>query len=104
MWASQNRIPVSLEVSALSGDNVDEIFERLARMLLTKIEIGEIDPDDPQSGIQYGDIGGYDIDNSSIRSGVTDGSGVRRRRRRGGGALRDWEEVFSLDRRRRGCC
>jgi GTPase SAR1 family protein len=104
MWASQNRIPVSLEVSALSGDNVDEIFERLARMLLTKIEIGEIDPDDPQSGIQYGDIGGYDIDNSSIRSGVTDGSGVRRRRRGGGGALRDWEEVFSLDRRRRGCC
>jgi small GTP-binding protein len=103
-WASQNGIAVSLEVSALSGDNVNEVFERLARTLLTKIEIGEIDPDDPQSGIQYGDIGGYDMDNGSIRSGVTDGSGVRRRRRRGGGALRDWEDVFSLDRRRRGCC
>lgn len=103
-WASQNGISVALDVSALSGENVNEVFERLARTLLTKIEIGEIDPDDPQSGIQYGDVGGYDMDNGSIRSGVTDGSGIRRRRKRGGGGLSDWEEVFSLERRRRGCC
>ncbi|KIW08883.1 hypothetical protein, variant [Verruconis gallopava] len=104
-WASQNGIPVALEVSALNGDNVNEIFERLARMLLTKIEIGEIDPDDPQSGIQYGDVSGYDADSGSIRSGYTDGSGVRRRRKRGTGAISEWEEVFRLDRRRRrGCC
>jgi GTPase SAR1 family protein len=103
-WASQNGIPVALEVSALSGDNVNEIFERLARILLTKIEIGEINPDDPQSGIQYGDVGGYDMDSGSVRSGMTDGSSARRRRRRGGRALREWEEVFSLGRRRRGCC
>ena len=103
-WASQNGISVAMDVSALSGENVNEIFERLARTLLTKIEIGEIDPDDPQSGIQYGDVGGYDMDSGSIRSGVTDGSGMRRRRKRGGGGLGDWDEVFSLERRRRGCC
>ncbi|TVY68916.1 GTP-binding protein ypt4, partial [Lachnellula suecica] len=54
-WASTNNVPVSVEVSALSGENVDEVFGRLARMILTKIELGEIDPDDPMSGIQYGD-------------------------------------------------
>jgi GTPase SAR1 family protein len=104
-WASNNGIPVSMEVSALSGDNVDEAFARLARMILTKIELGEINPDDPQSGIQYGDSGGW--------SGVSDGASVKSvdeaRRRRGGrakrgGALRDWEEVFRLDTRGRRCC
>jgi GTPase SAR1 family protein len=103
-WASQNGISVALDVSALSGENINEVFERLARTLVTKIELGEIDPDDPQSGIQYGDISGYDLDNSSIRSGLTDASGVRRRRRRGGGGLSEWDEIFTLDRRRRGCC
>ncbi|KAF4611343.1 hypothetical protein G7Y89_g15669 [Cudoniella acicularis] len=48
-WASSNNVPVSVEVSALSGENVDEVFGRLARMILTKIELGEIDPDDPMS-------------------------------------------------------
>ena len=56
-WASNNSVAVSVEVSALSGENVDEVFGRLARMILTKIELGEIDPDDPMSGIQYGDVG-----------------------------------------------
>ena len=109
-WASRSDIPVSVEVSALSGEGVDEVFERLARMILTKIELGEIDPDDPQSGIQYGDggFGGFD-DADSVKSG-----GSRRRRRgQGGGAwsvggLREWEEVFTLgnNNRRRGggCC
>lgn len=101
-WAGQNGIPVAVEVSALSGENVDELFNRLARMILTKIELGEIDPDDPQSGIQYGDMGGWGFDdgNESIRS---------RRPGRGGGSgqMREWEEVFRLSGssgRRRGCC
>lgn len=98
-WAGSNGIPVAVEVSAFSGENVDELFERLARMILTKIELGEIDPDDPQSGIQYGDIGGWGIDDGgSVRSG---------RRGGGGGQLREWEEVFRLSGssgRRRGCC
>ncbi|KAJ4316230.1 hypothetical protein N0V94_005578, partial [Neodidymelliopsis sp. IMI 364377] len=92
-WASANGIPVAVEVSALNGENVEELFNRLARMILTKIELGEIDPDDPQSGIQYGDLG-WDDGNSSIRSGYGDGS-VRWR----GGKKKprtEWEEVFRL--------
>ncbi len=119
-WASSNNVPVSVEVSALSGENVDEIFGRLARMILTKIELGEIDPDDPMSGIQYGD-GGWqgDGDGASVKSGMTTDEGVRRRRKpkgRGGGwglgggtlgGMREWEEVFTLSgsrRRNGGCC
>ncbi|PBP15850.1 GTP-binding protein ypt4 [Diplocarpon rosae] len=115
-WASKNNIPVSVEVSALSGDNVDEVFNRLARMILTKIELGEIDPDDPTSGIQYGD-GGWqgDGDGASVKSGVTEDGARRRRKARrgwglglgGGTGMREWEEVFTLSgrgRRSAGCC
>ncbi|KAF1829347.1 hypothetical protein BDW02DRAFT_634506 [Decorospora gaudefroyi] len=52
-WAGQNGISVAVEVSALNGENVDALFERVARIILTKIELGEIDPDEPASGIQY---------------------------------------------------
>ncbi|KAF2680979.1 ras-domain-containing protein [Lentithecium fluviatile CBS 122367] len=106
-WAGQNGIPVAVEVSALNGENVDELFNRLARMILTKIELGEIDPDDPSSGIQYGDIGGWGVEdgNGSIHSGVN-GEGVRRRKKGKGTQRREWEEVFRLSGsgRRRGCC
>jgi len=118
-----------MEASAFTGENVDEIFGRLARMILTKIELGEIDPDDPMSGIQYGDNygGGWNAgasDGASIKSSMTAGTiddigagGPRRRRGRGGGrmgrnrggnwaGLREWEEVFTIGNRRRGgnCC
>ncbi len=102
-----------MEVSAFSGEGVDEVLGRLARMILTKIELGEIDPDDPMSGIQYGDAGGGwnagASDGGSIKSSMTaDEAGVRRRRRgkrTGQGGLREWEEVFTLNNRRRnaGC-
>ncbi|KFZ16250.1 hypothetical protein V501_02301 [Pseudogymnoascus sp. VKM F-4519 (FW-2642)] len=100
-WASKSEIPVAVEVSALSGEGVDEVFHRLARMILTKIELGEIDPDDPLSGIQYGDMGGGGgwEDGASIKSGA---GGERRR-----GGLREWEDVFTLSgraRRRGRCC
>ncbi|AEO69936.1 uncharacterized protein THITE_2120693 [Thermothielavioides terrestris NRRL 8126] len=114
-WASTVGIPVTVEVSAFSGEGVDEVFARLARMILAKIELGEIDPDDPMSGIQYGDAGAMwsagASDGGSIKSTVTAdevGPGGRRRRRarRGGQGLREWEEVFTLTNRRRnrGCC
>ncbi|UNI23281.1 hypothetical protein JDV02_009110 [Purpureocillium takamizusanense] len=122
-WASQAGIPVVTEASALNGEGVDEIFGRLARMILTKIELGDIDPDDPMSGIQYGDAGGYTAsDGASIKSSVTGGTmddgaglglgpaGLRRRRkgknRNQNWGLREWEEVFTLTNRRRGnsCC
>ena len=108
-WASKSNVPVTVEVSALSGQNVDELFNRLARMILTKIELGEIDPDDPQSGIQYGDAGAYD-DATSMKSGMTvDDGSVRNRgkkaKRKGGLLARtqEWEDVFRSP-RRGGCC
>src|SRR5205814_2686242 len=82
-WASEQGIPVTLEVSALSGDNVEEAFERLARMILTKIELGEINPDDPQSGIQYGDGAWCVSDGGSVKSTMTFEDGYPRRRRAG---------------------
>jgi GTPase SAR1 family protein len=119
-WASKSNIPVAVEVSALSGENVDELFSRLARMILTKIELGEIDPDDPQSGIQYGDGGAWGMgasDGGSIKSGMTiDDGGTRRRRGKRGRAgtngwvngMREWEEVFRVGgsgrSRGKGCC
>lgn len=109
---------MSVEISAFTGEGVEEIFSRLASMILTKIELGEIDPDDPMSGIQYGDSGGWE-DGGSVKSiGTnTDESGLGRRRRQGrgsaatgawGGGMREWEAVFRLDgagrRRKGGCC
>lgn len=106
-WASQNRIPASVEVSALTGEGVDEVFNKLARTILTKIELGEIDPDDPRSGIQYGDADYYRYDDgSSIRSGLTsEGHGSTRRRRRQGGG-EGWTDVFKVGRpkSRSRCC
>ncbi|KIV97404.1 hypothetical protein PV10_01159 [Exophiala mesophila] len=112
-WASKALVPVTMEVSALTGDNVDELFNRLGRMILTKIELGEIDPDDPASGIQYGDGGAY-ADGMSIHSGTTaaDEGTLRRRgnrRKRGGGVLHglsEWEDVFRRPQSRGGrtCC
>ncbi|KAF7503103.1 hypothetical protein GJ744_004312 [Endocarpon pusillum] len=116
-WASKSNIPVSVEVSALSGENVDELFSRLARMILTKIELGEIDPDDPQSGIQYGDVGIWNGgDMGSIKSAEDDTTrrrGPKKARRRSGtntwiGGMREWEDVFRISGassgRRRACC
>lgn len=121
-WASTAGISVVTEVSALNGEGVDEIFTRLATMILTKIELGDIDPDDPMSGIQYGDGGGWNgtaSDGGSIKSHMTGGtieegvSGLRRRRKtknrsQNWSGLREWEEVFTLSsgnrRRGRNCC
>ncbi|KAJ5698239.1 Ras-related protein RABA1b [Penicillium macrosclerotiorum] len=121
-WAAQSNIPVAVEVSALTGEGVEEVFHRLARIILTKIELGEIDPDDPQSGIQYGDGGHYGhgaSDVSSIRSRATlddNALPLRPSRRRKPpsqnpgwkGGMREWEDVFRLggssSRRNRGCC
>lgn len=102
-WASLQNIPVTMETSALSGENVDEVFTRLAHMIVTKIELGEVDPDDPMSGIQYGDSGGW-----------VDASGSTRKKKGPGrvvadgfsASLREWEDVFrdSSGGRRRKCC
>lgn len=123
-WANRSNIPVAVEVSAFSGQNVDELFTRLARIILTKIELGEIDPDDPQSGIQYGDSGAWGMtmssDAASVRSGLTiddGGSQLHGRRKRGGkrgniyynnnnnnSSWGEWGDVFRIQRSTRGGC
>ncbi|KAK6340353.1 hypothetical protein TWF730_002115 [Orbilia blumenaviensis] len=114
-WASTVGIPVAMETSALNGENVDEVFERLARLILTRIELGEVDPDDPNSGVSYGDGGDWSISgpSSSLLGG---GSSMRKKKGGGGvgvgsgrlGGLRDWEEVFRMDpgrsNKKKNCC
>ena len=97
-WASLSGVPVTMETSALNGDNVEEVFQRLARMIVTKIELGEVDPDDPASGIQYGDAGGWERTRGGRKEGEQD-EGWRK-------SLREWESVFRRDAARRGgkCC
>ncbi|KXI83160.1 UNVERIFIED_CONTAM: hypothetical protein ACS92_06175 [Bacillus cereus] len=45
-----------VSASALDNSNVDTGFETVAGSLVTKIELGQIDPQDPASGVQYGDL------------------------------------------------
>lgn len=123
-WANRSNIPVAVEVSAFTGENVDDLFTRLARIILTKIELGEIDPDDPQSGIQYGDSGAWGMgtsDGGSVRSGLTvddNGSQLHTRKRNTKrqhgangswmGGAGEWGDVFRIQGRNRrgnrGCC
>jgi Ras-related protein Rab-4B len=107
-WATSLGIPYTVECSAYTGEGVDELFNRLGRIILTKIELGEIDPDDPASGIQYGDSSGWWAeDGGSVKSGFSGLDGLRNRRRgkKPGGQLAEWEDVFRLGKgRRRGCC
>jgi Ras-related protein Rab-4B len=44
-----------LETSARTGENVEEVFLKCARTILSKIETGHLDPEKMGSGIQYGD-------------------------------------------------
>lgn len=46
--------------SAKTGFNVEEAFERLASIILTKIELGIIDPENIDCGVQYGEIPRWD--------------------------------------------
>ncbi|KAJ6264471.1 hypothetical protein Dda_0617 [Drechslerella dactyloides] len=88
-WASSVGVPVAVETSALTGENVDEVFERLARLILTRIELGEVDPDDPNSGVSYGDGGDWSV------AGPSTATRLRRKKSglSGGLGLREWEDV-----------
>ncbi|KAM3142363.1 hypothetical protein pb186bvf_005520 [Paramecium bursaria] len=45
------------ETSAKTGENVDQVFESMARKILSKVESGEIDPTQEVNGIKIGQIG-----------------------------------------------
>lgn len=53
-FAQENDI-LFLETSALTGQNVEELFLKCSRTILSKIESGQIYPDHMGSGIQMGD-------------------------------------------------
>ncbi|KAI5843841.1 P-loop containing nucleoside triphosphate hydrolase protein, partial [Morchella snyderi] len=103
-WADRNDVPVAMETSALTGGGVDEVFERLAGIIVTRIELGEVDPDDPMSGIQYGDGGGW-VDAGGRRRGGSAGGGSGGSMK-GRSALAEWGDVFrdGTGRKKRGCC
>eukprot|EP01088_Endostelium_zonatum_P002348 TRINITY_DN12888_c0_g1_i1.p1 TRINITY_DN12888_c0_g1~~TRINITY_DN12888_c0_g1_i1.p1 ORF type:complete len:212 (-),score=34.21 TRINITY_DN12888_c0_g1_i1:100-735(-) len=49
-FAQENNL-MFLETSALSGDNVEEVFLKCARSIFSKVQEGILDPRDPQSGV-----------------------------------------------------
>lgn len=53
-FAQENEL-MFLETSARTGENVEEVFLKCARTILSKIETGQLDPEKMGSGIQYGD-------------------------------------------------
>jgi len=61
-----------LETSALTGDNVEEVFLMCARSILTRIENGTLDPTKVGSGVQVGEMspnGGIVVDSDDSTSG-----------------------------------
>eukprot|EP00049_Salpingoeca_infusionum_P003480 m.66872 g.66872 ORF g.66872 m.66872 type:complete len:210 (-) comp12151_c0_seq3:337-966(-) len=53
-FAQENDL-MFLETSARTGENVEEVFMKCARSILSKLESGQLEPDRAGSGIQYGD-------------------------------------------------
>lgn len=49
-----------IKASALLYDNVDYIFDRISSLIISKVEMGLVDPEDPVCGIQYGNISRLD--------------------------------------------
>lgn len=57
--------------SALSGVNIEAAFLKLAGMILSKIEMGVIDPENIESGVQYGTLARW---SNISRDGSTSGN------------------------------
>ncbi|KZS96011.1 ras-domain-containing protein [Sistotremastrum niveocremeum HHB9708] len=53
-WAAENGVHF-LEVSSLTGENVEAPFLLAARSILLAIESGQLDPEKAGSGVSYGD-------------------------------------------------
>lgn len=52
--AAQENDVLFLETSALTGEGVEEVFIKVAKMILSKIEDGLIDPNTMVSGVHAG--------------------------------------------------
>jgi small GTP-binding protein len=81
--ARNDNLPL-IHTSALSGQNIEEAFTRLASMILTKVELGVVDPEDIDSGVQYGEVPRWDSTLPRSRGTLSLGGlfGGRRQRQR----------------------
>ncbi|KAK9237183.1 P-loop containing nucleoside triphosphate hydrolase protein [Lipomyces kononenkoae] len=103
-FARQNGTIPILHTSALSGTNVDEAFSRLANMILTKIELGELDPDDVGAGVQYGDVPSWGDGSAKRHGGGGGATGRATRGRPGVVSLVGGKGSNALGIRRGTCC
>lgn len=55
-FCSEKHISSAHETSSYTGSNVEECFLSVVSTIITRIELGEIDPQDQSLGIQYGDL------------------------------------------------
>ncbi|EIN13784.1 ras-domain-containing protein [Punctularia strigosozonata HHB-11173 SS5] len=76
-WAADNDVHF-LEVSSLTGDNVEAPFLLAARSILLSIESGVLDPEKAGSGVSYGDRALRRVNSSSRLSSLSFGSLSRR--------------------------
>eukprot|EP00055_Hartaetosiga_balthica_P000024 m.135471 g.135471 ORF g.135471 m.135471 type:complete len:210 (+) comp10032_c0_seq1:278-907(+) len=67
-FAQENEL-MFLETSARTGENVEEVFLKCARTILSKIETGQLDPETMNSGIQYGDASVRKLKKSGSENG-----------------------------------
>jgi Ras-related protein Rab-4B len=51
---AQDNDLIFLETSASTGENIDEVFFKCSKQILSKIDSGDIDPTKTLSGIQIG--------------------------------------------------
>ena len=76
-WAASKGIRI-MEVSSLTGENVEAPFMFAAQQILLAIESGELDPEKSGSGVSYGDRALRRINSSSRFSFGSSGSGTKR--------------------------
>lgn len=76
-WAARHGVHI-MEVSSLTGENVDAPFQLAARQVLLAIESGELNPEKAGSGVSYGDRALRRVNSSSRFSFGSSVSGRKR--------------------------
>jgi len=87
-WAQENGL-LFVEVSSLTGENVTTPFLLAARTILSSIDAGTLDPEQPGTGISYGERQLRAVGSVSRLSQFGVGSGKKKRRRADSVSLRD---------------
>ncbi|EEB09162.1 GTPase Ypt4 [Schizosaccharomyces japonicus yFS275] len=90
-FCAAKQISSAHETSAFKGDNVEECFLSLVSTILTRIELGEIDPQDQSLGIQYGNLSVLNQQALSTRSNWWN-------------TISNWDDLVHLERQTRSKC